>query len=264
MLEKSTIYNADCLDAMKELPDKSIDMILCDLPYAQTSSSWDVLIPFDALWKQYNRVIKDNGAICLTAKGKFLFQLVNSNLKDYRYEWIWDKNKGSNFAHAKRRPLNVHEYVVIFYKKQPTYNPQMTEGKPYTQTRLQESVTGIADNLSRHTTVSNGLRYPKSIIRTKGIAQRHIIHPTQKPLGLFEYLIKTYSNENDVVLDNCMGSFTTAVACDNLNRQWIGIEKEEKYCLMGQERINDNRKHLHLEEVSIHKEYLKNEEMDAC
>lgn len=236
---------------MKSIPDKSVDMILCDLPYAQTSSSWDVLIPFEPLWEQYNRVIKDNGAIVLTAKGKFMFELVNSNLKDYRYEWIWDKNKGSNFAHVKKRPLNVHEYVIVFYKKQPTYNPQMTAGKPYTQKRLQTKVTGIADNLGRNTTISDGKRYPKSIIRTTGMAQRHIIHPTQKPLGLFEYLIKTYTNEQDVVLDNCMGSFTTAHACDNLNRKWIGIEKEEKYCLLGKERINENRKLLNLTSVDI-------------
>lgn len=224
---------------MSKIPDKSIDMILCDLPYAQTSNHWDSIIPFDKLWEQYNRVIKENGAIVLTAKGKFLFELVNSNFEDYRYEWIWNKRKGSNFAHVKKMPLNVHEYAVVFYKKLPTYNPQMTEGKPYTQKRKQESVKGIADNLGRYTTVSNGLRYPKTIIEVDGIAQRDIIHPTQKPVSLFEYLIKTYTNSGETVLDNCIGSGTTAIACINTNRNFIGFEKDETYYKLAIDRIKE-------------------------
>lgn len=224
---------------MDKIPDKSIDMILCDLPYAQTSNHWDSIIPFDKLWEQYNRVIKDNGAIVLTAKGKFLFELVNSNFEDYRYEWVWNKRKGSNFAHVKKMPLNVHEYAVVFYKKLPTYNPQMTEGRPYTQKRKQESVKGIADNLGRYTTVSNGLRYPKTIIEVDGIAQRDIIHPTQKPVSLFEYLIKTYTNSGETVLDNCIGSGTTAIACINTNRNFIGFEKDETYYKLANNRIKE-------------------------
>lgn len=226
---------------MSKIPDKSIDMILCDLPYAQTSNHWDSIIPFDKLWEQYNRVIKENGAIVLTAKGKFLFELVNSNFEDYRYEWVWNKRKGSNFAHVKKMPLNVHEYVVVFYKKLPTYNPQMTEGKPYTQKRKQESVKGIADNLGRYTTVSNGLRYPKTIIEVDGIAQRDIIHPTQKPVSLFEYLIKTYTNSGETVLDNCIGSGTTAIACINTNRNFIGFEKDVTYYKLANNRIKETK-----------------------
>ena len=226
---------------MSKIPDKSIDMILCDLPYAQTSNHWDSIIPFDKLWEQYNRVIKENGAIVLTAKGKFLFELVNSNFEDYRYEWVWNKRKGSNFAHVKKMPLNVHEYAVVFYKKLPTYNPQMTEGKPYTQKRKQESVKGIADNLGRYTTVSNGLRYPKTIIEVDGIAQRDIIHPTQKPVSLFEYLIKTYTNSGETVLDSCIGSGTTAIACINTNRNFIGFEKDETYYKLSLDRINEHK-----------------------
>lgn len=226
------------------MPDKSIDMILCDLPYAQTSNHWDSIIPFDKLWEQYNRVIKENGAIVLTAKGKFLFELVNSNFEDYRYEWVWNKRKGSNFAHVKKMPLNVHEYAVVFYKKLPTYNPQMTEGKPYTQKRKQESVKGIADNLGRYTTVSNGLRYPKTIIEVDGIAQRDIIHPTQKPVSLFEYLIKTYTNSGETVLDNCIGSGTTAIACINTNRNFIGFEKDETYYKLAIDRIEKYKKEV--------------------
>lgn len=239
-MDLNKIYNEDCLTGMKKIPDKSIDMILCDLPYAQTSNTWDSLIDLNALWEQYNRIIKDNGAICLTAKGKFLFKLVNSNLKNYRYEWIWNKRKGANFAHVKRMPLNVHEYVVVFYKKQPTYNPQMTDGKPYTQKRLQERVSGIADNLGRYTTKSDGKRYPKTIIEVEGIAQRSIIHPTQKPVALFEYLINTYTNEGETVLDNCMGSGTTAIACLNTNRSYIGFEKELKYFNLANKRIEEH------------------------
>lgn len=226
---------------MSKIPDKSIDMILCDLPYAQTSNHWDSIIPFDKLWEQYNRVIKENGAIVLTAKGKFLFELVNSNFEDYRYEWVWNKRKGSNFAHVKKMPLNVHEYAVVFYKKLPTYNPQMTEGKPYTQKRKQESVKGIADNLGRYTTVSNGLRYPKTIIEVDGIAQRDIIHPTQKPVSLFEYLIKTYTNSGETVLDNCIGSGTTAIACINTNRNFIGFEKDVTYYKLANNRIKETK-----------------------
>jgi site-specific DNA-methyltransferase (adenine-specific) len=236
-LELNRIYQMDCLEGMKFIPDKSIDMILCDLPYGQTSHRWDCQIPLEKLWEQYERIIKDNGAICLTAKGDFMIDLILSNRKLFRYEWVWDKNKGANFAHVRYRPLNVHEYVLVFYKKTPIYNPQMTEGKPYKQKRLQESIKGIADNLGRYTTVSNGKRYPKSIIRVEGMAQRHIVHPTQKPLALFEYLIKTYTNEGGVVLDNCMGSGTTAVACIRTNRKFIGFETESKYIEIANKRI---------------------------
>src|SRR5699024_6405586 len=241
IMELNKIYNEDCLEGMKRIPDGSVDMILCDLPYAQTSNYWDSIIPFEPLWEQYERVIKDNGAIVLTAKGKFLFQLVNNNYGDYRYDWIWNKRKDSNFAHVKKMQLNVNEYADVYYKKTPTYNPIMTEGKPYTQKRKQESVKGIADNLGRHTTISKGLRYPKTIIEVDGIAQRHIIHPTQKPVALFEYLIKTYTNENETVLDNCMGSVTTAVACLNTNRNYIGFELDEEYYNASLDRIGKHK-----------------------
>ena len=240
-IELDVIYNEDCLSGMNKITDKSIDMILCDLPYGQTSNSWDSIISLDKLWEQYNRVIKDNGAVVLTAKGKFKIKLINSNFDNYRYEWVWDKNKGANFAHVNRMPLNVHEFAVVFYKKQPTYNPQMTDGKPYTQKRLQEPVKGVADNIGRYTTTSNGKRYPKSIIRVDGIAQRHIVHPTQKPVSLFEYLINTYSNENDIILDNCMGSGTTAIACKNLNRKYIGFELDREYYEKSLERIENHK-----------------------
>lgn len=224
------------------MPEKSVDLILCDLPYGQTSNKWDTPINLDELWAGYRRVLKDNGVVLLTAKGQFMIDLILSNREWFRYEWIWDKNKGANFAHVRYRPLNTHEYVLVFSPKgRPTYNPQMTEGKPYTQKRLQQSVKGIADNMGRHTTKSDGKRYPKSVLRVEGMAQRHIVHPTQKPVGLFDYLVKTYSNPGDTVLDTCMGSGTTAVVCEEIGRNWVGFELEDDYIAMTEKRIDEIR-----------------------
>lgn len=241
-LELNKVHQMDCIEGMKRIPEKSVDLILCDLPYGQTSNKWDTPINLDDLWAGYKRVLKDNGVVLLTAKGQFMIDLILSNREWFRYEWIWDKNKGANFAHVRYRPLNTHEYVLVFSPKgRPTYNPQMTDGKPYTQKRLQQSVKGIADNMGRHTTTSNGKRYPKSILRVEGMAQRHIVHPTQKPIALFEYLVETYSNPGEVVLDTCMGSGTTAVACENTERNWIGFELEADYIEMTEKRLVEIR-----------------------
>jgi len=228
----------DCLDIMQDMPDHSVDLILSDLPYGQTSHAWDKRIDLDRLWEQYKRVAKDNAAILLTAKGQFMFDLVNSNREQYRYEWIWDKDKGANFTHVRNRPLCVHEFVLVFYDRQPTYNPQMGRGRPYRQKRLQRSITGLADNLGRFTTVSDGQRYPKSVIRVEGQAQRDILYPTQKPVGLFEYLIRTYSNEGDIVLDSCAGSGTTAVVCKRTMRRFIAIDLNPEACRIAEERLS--------------------------
>jgi site-specific DNA-methyltransferase (adenine-specific) len=237
---KNKVHQIDCIEGMKMMPDSSVDLILCDLPYAQTSNKWDTLIDMDELWKGYRRVLKDNGVVLLTAKGQFMIDLILSNREWFRYEWVWDKNKGANFAHVRYRPLNTHEYVLVFSPKgRPTYNPQMTDGKPYTQKRLQQSVKGIADNMGRHTTTSDGKRYPKSVLRVEGMAQRHIVHPTQKPLGLFEYLVNTYSNSGDMVLDTCMGSGTTAVACELNGRDWTGFELEREYIDITERRVKE-------------------------
>lgn len=236
-LELNRIYQMDCFDGFPLIPSHSIDLILCDLPYGQTSNSWDCPLDLNKLWSEYKRIIKPTGTIALTAKGQFMINLILSNQKWYRYEWVWDKNKGANFAHVRYRPLNVHEYVLIFYDKVGTYNPQMVDGKPYKQKRLEESIKGIADNLGRFTTVSDGKRYPKSIIRVNGMAQRHIVHPTQKPLELFEYIIKTYTNEGDIVLDNCAGSGTTPVAAIKNKRNFIAFETDPKYIEISNIRI---------------------------
>ena len=232
MIELNRIYNEDCLEGMKRIPDKSIDMILCDLPYGTTACKWDSIIPFEPLWEQYERIIKDNGAIVLTASQPFTTVLINSNIKRFRYSWIWEKEQGVNFLMAKKQPLKVHEDICVFSKKQTVYNPQMTEGKPYISGKGDSGeVTGRVKKVQ---TKNNGTRYPKSVIQFK---RETGLHPTQKPVELFEYLIKTYTNEGETVLDNCMGSGTTAIACINTNRNYIGFELDKHYCEIANERI---------------------------
>jgi DNA modification methylase len=229
------LIHGDCLEKMKDIPDKSIDMILCDLPYGTTACKWDVIIPFEPLWEQYKRIIKDRGAIVLFGSEPFSSYLRMSNIKDYKYDWKWDKVRGSNFATVKIRPFNSFEDIMVFYKNQPTYNPQMEDGKPYTQ---KQGYVGEAKQTGLHRkeviTVNNGERYPLSIIR---FSKEQGLHPTQKPVSLLEYLIKTYTLEDETVLDNCMGSGSTGVACINTNRNFIGIEKDDKYFEIAKKRI---------------------------
>ncbi|MDN6344482.1 MAG: site-specific DNA-methyltransferase [Tetragenococcus koreensis] len=236
-MELNKIYNEDCLEGMKRIPDKSVDMILCDLPYGTTACKWDSIIPFEPLWEQYKRVIKDNGAIVLTASQPFTSVLVNSNLKDFRYEWIWEKNQGVNFLLAKKQPLKVHENILVFYKKQPNYNPQIEKGKPYVSGR---GDSGEVTNKIKKIQIKNkGTRYPKTVQKIK---REFGLHPTQKPVALFEYLIKTYTNESETVIDNCMGSGTTAIACINTNRNYIGFELDKDYYDIAIERISKTLK----------------------
>jgi len=246
MLPTNKIYNMDCLEGMKLIADKSIDMILCDLPYGTTACEWDTIIPFEPLWEQYERIIKDNGAIVLTASQPFTSLLVTSNIKNFKYEWIWDKVKPSGFQAAKYRPMMRQEDVLVFGKGRINYNPIMTRREKVKTSRVYSSSASnpLKNNDCKNRTYTH--KYPQSILTFSNAVQKGKIHPTQKPVPLFEYLIKTYTNEGDLVLDNCAGSFTTAVACDNTNRNWICIEKEEKYCNIGLTRINDNRERLSL------------------
>ena len=250
MIELNKIYNEDCLELMKGIPDKSIDMILADLPYGTTACKWDTIIPFEPLWEQYERVIKDNGAIVLFGSEPFSSKLRSSKLKLYRYDWIWEKDNHTNFLNIKKQPGKRHEVISVFYKKQPTYNPQMWEGKENHSVGKQVGKMVEREYLGNKFKLKeaekSNLKYPISILRFKGEGRGKAVHPTQKPVPLMEYLIKTYTNEGETVLDNCAGSFTTAVACDNTNRNWICIEKEEKYCNIGLTRINDNRERLSL------------------
>jgi len=258
MLELNKIYNMDCLEGMKLIDDKSIDMILCDLPYGTTACKWDTIIPFEPLWEQYNRIIKDNGAIVLTASQPFTSLLVTSNIKQFRHEWIYVKAVGSNFATVKYQPMKEHESVLVFSKETPVnYFPIMQERKGKGLERVlnpyhtdSEKGNECVNGMKR--TVTQGdykeLRNPSSVQffnnRAKGDRG---LHPTQKPVALFEYLIRTYTNEGETVLDNCMGSGTTAIACINTNRNFIGFEIDKHYCEIANERI---RKALAEKEVS--------------
>ncbi len=235
------LYKGDCLEVMNNIEDKSIDMILCDLPYGTTKCKWDIIIPFDELWKQYNRIIKDNGVIALFGKQPFTSLLVTSNLKMFKYEIIWDKKCASNPMLAKKQPLQKHESICVFYKKQPTYNPQMTKGEKWKRggnTKTKSIHTETPVNVGRRKSDTTEMKYPKSIV-TYSTADRtkKLLHPTQKSVALLEYLVKTYTNENETILDNCMGSGSTGIACVNVNRKFIGIEKEEGYFNVAQERI---------------------------
>ena len=228
----------DCLEVMKDIPDKSIDMILCDLPYGTTRNKWDSIIDLNELWVGYERIIKDNGVIVLFSQMPFTAELVHSNLKLFRYEWIWQKDNGTGFLNAKKMPLKIHENILVFYKKLPTYNPQMRTGfKPYKCKQGRHSTNyGLYEQ--GHITESNGERYPIDIIEFKKDSG---LHPTQKPVALLEYLIKTYTNEKETVLDNCMGSGSTGVACVNTNRNFIGIELSEEYYNIAVRRINETK-----------------------
>lgn len=240
----------DCLEEMKNILDKSIDMILCDLPYevlnkGNKHAQWDKLIPFDKLWEQYNRIIKDSGAIVLFAQGMFTAQLMMSNAKMWRYNLIWDKVQKNGFLNANKMPLRQHEDICIFYKNLPTYNPQMTKCEPHKRNHSKGSMSKPHKNscyghFIEVPTIITDEKYPTSII---SISKEHKVgnffHPTQKPVALLEYLIKTYSNEGETILDNTMGSGSTGVACVNTNRDFIGIELNEEYFKIAERRIEE-------------------------
>lgn len=234
----------DCLERMKEIPDGSVDMVLCDLPYGTTACKWDNIIPFVPLWEHYNRIAKINAAMIFCGAEPFSSLLRMSNTKYYKYDWVWDKVKGTGFLNAKKQPMRNHELVSVFYRKQCKYNPQKTRGhankKSIRKIHLQTDVYGdMGGNVYESTE-----RYPRSIQVFSSDTQNSSFHPTQKPLALMEYMIRTYTNEGDVVLDNCMGSGTTGVACVNTNRKFIGIEMDENYFNIASNRIkeaNDNK-----------------------
>jgi site-specific DNA-methyltransferase (adenine-specific) len=248
MLEVNQIHQGDCLELMKSIPTGSIDMILCDLPYGTTACEWDSIIDMGQLWNEYQRIIKDNGAIVLTANSVFTFQLWESNKKLFKYKMVWDKNFKVGFMDANRRPMRQYEDVLIFYKKPPVYNPQKSKGDKYIIKRKKNDVPDYMGNISRIDTINNEDRYPSDIIKINSnvFSKDKGMHPTQKPVELFEYLIKTYTNENDLVLDNCSGSGTTAIACLNSNRQFICIEQNEEYVRKSRERLLDHEPLLNL------------------
>jgi site-specific DNA-methyltransferase (adenine-specific) len=239
--DSTTIYNGDCLEVMKDIDDKSIDMILCDLPYGTTACKWDTIIPFEPLWDCYKRIIKDNGAIVLTASQPFTSALVMSNLNMFKYDLIWDKKLSSGFLNSKIMQLRRHEEILVFGGGKLKYNPQK-------EIRGNVRKKGIATTTGNHTNnygkyksiyTENNEYFPTSIIEIGNTNRANSMHPTQKPVALFKYLIKTYTNEGELVLDNCMGSGTTAIACLNTNRNFIGIELEPKYVDIANKRIEE-------------------------
>ena len=265
-MDLNSIYNEDCLKGMEKIPDKSVDMILCDLPYGTTQNKWDTIIPFEQLWEQYERVIKDNGAIVLTASQPFTSALVMSNPKLFKHEWIWEKQKANNFMGAKYQPLKYHENVLVFAKGRVNYYPQkykvleideitgmnkkeLTDlmksreydrfGKIDKRKTINDSSSNkeyLGTKVKRSRAKDTGYRNPKSVLKINKKAHK-LIHPTQKPVALFEYLIKTYTDEGETVLDNCMGSGTTAIAAINTNRNYIGFELDEDYHKTSLDRI---------------------------
>ena len=244
-IEKCELWQGDCLELMKNIPDGSVDLVLCDLPYKETGNKWDKSFPLADVCKEYERIIKEDGAIVLTGTFRFGVQLFNLMPHLYKYDWVWEKDNGTNAPNVNLQPFRIHENIYVFGKGRVTngkrtpmkYFPQKTDGKPYCQKsgRMSENWKGglgtvITDN-------KDGKRYPKTI--QKFCRDKGGLHPTQKPVALLEYLIKTYTNENDVVLDNCMGSGSTGVACINTNRNFIGIELDKGYFDIAEKRINE-------------------------
>lgn len=231
------LLEGDCLERMKEIPNGSIDMVMCDLPYGTTRNAWDSIIPLDALWSEYRRVCKKNAAIVLTTAQPFTSVVVMSNMAGFKYDWVWHKEAGTGLLNAKKQPLRDHESILVFYDSQCTYNPQFTKGKPYTCKKGGD--TSNYNPSGQVVTVNEGTRCPKTVQffqRDKGK-----VHPTQKPVALMEYLIRTYTNPGELVLDNTMGSGTTGVACMNTGRRFVGIERDENYFKIAEARIEKAR-----------------------
>ena len=249
------LYNGDCLELMKKIPNGSVDMILCDLPYGTTQNKWDSIIDLDKLWKEYKRIIKDNGCIALFAQAPFDKVLAVSNLSMFRYEWIIEKTKATGHLNAKKMPMKAHENVMvfadldespetlqIFYGKLPTYNPQMTEGHTPVHSYTKHTTDGSCYGETKVGISGGGStqRYPRDVLQFKWDTQKSSLHPCQKPLEACEYFIKTYTDEGDVVLDSCMGSNTTGLACKSLKRRYIGIEKDEDIFKIAEERMKED------------------------
>lgn len=220
------LFEGDCLKYLRQFPNNSIDMVLCDLPYGTTQNKWDSVIPLGKLWKEYERVVKDNGAIVLTSQGLFTAQLMMSNPKMFKYKWVWEKSKPTNFLNAKKQPLRKYEDVCVFYQKQPTYNPQMTKGEPYNKGVRKNQLSGSYGDFQPVHVYSDGERYPTDVIYFKTAeSEGKVIHPTQKPIELGRYFVRTYSKPGDLILDNTFGSGSFLVAALLEGRNFVGIEK---------------------------------------
>lgn len=240
-MEFNKIYNMDCIEGMRRIENETIDMILSDLPYGVTSCTWDKKLPFDDWWAECNRIIKPNGSIVLSASQPFTTDLINSNRKYFRYCLVWIKNKSTCFLNAKKMPLRIHEDICIFSKEKITYNPQIEDGfmrRAFKENKSESKIARIYTKIVR-TGYDSTKRYPISVLFFE--KEVNVIHPTQKPVALFEYLIRTYSNEKDLVLDCCIGSGTTAIACINSNRRYIGFETDKDFYTKAVERIKKHQ-----------------------
>lgn len=241
-----SLLKGDCMELMSKIPDNSIDLVLCDLPYGTTKCNWDIVIPFESLWKEYNRVCKENAPILLFGQEPFSSLLRISNLKMYKYDWYWEKERLTNIAQVKKRAGKIIETISVFYRKQPTYNPQMIAytGKPRTNKVKNGKLGVLVDQQGKpvHEYTDSGLRYPTQLLKFQRDCLTCNLHPTQKPVALLEYLIKTYTNVGDTVLDNCMGSGSTGVAAINLERNFVGIELDETYFEIAKKRIEEHKK----------------------
>jgi len=254
-MELNKIYNQDCLEGMKLIPDRSIDMVLCDLPYGSTSLKWDSKIDIEKFWEQIKRITKENAAICLFSQMPFGAELIMSNRKMFRYEWIWEKNVGAGFLNAHKMPLRAHENILVFYRKLPTYNPQKTKatkGHSRSNNKVKTKCYPIrGKNSETYVYNDDGTRFPFDVqkFKTPNTTSEKPIHSTQKPVDLCEYLIKTYTNEGEVVFDACMGSGTTAIAAINTNRQFLGFELDKEYYEKSLERIEFNIGRKNMEDI---------------
>lgn len=246
VIGSAVLYRGDCLEWMTTIPDGSVDMILCDLPYGTTACKWDTVIPFEPLWAHYRRIAKRNAAIVLTASQPFTTALIASNMREFRYCWVWDKQVGRGHLVAKRRPMARHEDVAVFYRSAPDYQPQMMlKAKPEKGRAMEHSRTTICGGTTtgdKNATVVRTHSYPQTILAICSEPNNGKRHPTQKPVALMEYLIRTYTREGETVLDNCMGSGTTGVACANTGRRFIGIERDEKYFQIAADRIAESQR----------------------
>ena len=247
MIELNRIYNEDCLEGMKRIPDASVDCIICDLPYGTTACKWDTIIPFEPLWEQYERIIKYNGNIVLFGTGLFAYKLALSNERLFRYELIWKKSKCGSPLTAKFMPMKRHENILVFGRSASAYYPQMEKGKPYKRNYTPNKKNNMEYGIKGVATDNKGTRYPISILDfAQQWRRQDQLHPTQKPVALIEYLIKTYTNEGETILDNCMGSGTTAVAAIRTKRNFIGFELQKEYFDIANKRIKDEQQQLSL------------------
>jgi site-specific DNA-methyltransferase (adenine-specific) len=244
-IETNKLYLGDCLDIMPYIPSESADLILCDLPYGITSCPWDKVLPMNELWREYDRIIKPSGAIVLTATMKFAIDLINSYRRYFRYDLVWHKSMAVGFANSKRMPMRNHELILVFYKKLPTYNPQgLIPIINLKETRKSSGKRSVyKDDSLNKPYIKTHTNYPKSVLQFSN-GNNKSVHPTQKPIDMFEYLVNTYTNPGDLVLDNCIGSGTTAVACVNTGRRFIGIERDEHFYKIARERVKEAVKDL--------------------